>query len=198
MPSLAESIASHLPQLRRFARLLTGSQQAGDAAVSRLLQAIVADPAAYLLPDVTCDFSGVRLEQDGPDRVRVAGARGRPPPSRYKVTATAYDGYRTSAMAMLYGDDAVAKAQRVAQAMLTRVRGMLTRAGLEDFRQTRVEVLGSECAYGPHARVISGSHAKCACTTVSWRVKGPNTLPAISAVLVSITPKGVAAVGESV
>ena len=47
MPSLAESIASHLPQLRRFARLLTGSQQAGDAAVSRLLQAIVADPAAY-------------------------------------------------------------------------------------------------------------------------------------------------------
>src|SRR5262249_37150039 len=37
MPSQAESIASHLPQLRRFARLLTGSQQAGDAAVSRML-----------------------------------------------------------------------------------------------------------------------------------------------------------------
>jgi len=36
MPTLAESIASHLPQLRRFARLLTGSQQAGDAAVSRI------------------------------------------------------------------------------------------------------------------------------------------------------------------
>jgi DNA-directed RNA polymerase specialized sigma24 family protein len=47
MPSLAENIASHLPQLRRFARLLTGSQQAGDAAVSRMLQAIVADPGAY-------------------------------------------------------------------------------------------------------------------------------------------------------
>jgi len=47
MPTLAESIASHLPQLRRFARLLTGSQQAWDAAVSRMLQAIVADPSAY-------------------------------------------------------------------------------------------------------------------------------------------------------
>jgi len=47
MPSQAESIASHLPQLRRFARLLTGSQQAGDAAVSRMLQAIVAEPGAY-------------------------------------------------------------------------------------------------------------------------------------------------------
>jgi CheY-like chemotaxis protein len=47
MPTLAESIASYLPQLRRFARLLTGSQQAGDAAVSHMLQAIVADPGAF-------------------------------------------------------------------------------------------------------------------------------------------------------
>jgi CheY-like chemotaxis protein len=47
MPTLAESIASYLPQLRRFARLLTGSQQAGDAAVSRMLRAIVGDPGAF-------------------------------------------------------------------------------------------------------------------------------------------------------
>jgi DNA-directed RNA polymerase specialized sigma24 family protein/CheY-like chemotaxis protein len=45
--SLAESIAPHLPQLRRFARLLTGSQEAGDAAVARVLQAIAADPAIF-------------------------------------------------------------------------------------------------------------------------------------------------------
>jgi CheY-like chemotaxis protein len=47
MPSLAESIASYLPQLRRFARLLTGSQRAGDAAVTRMLQEIVTDPEAH-------------------------------------------------------------------------------------------------------------------------------------------------------
>jgi DNA-directed RNA polymerase specialized sigma24 family protein len=44
---LAERIAPHLPGLRRFARLLTGSQQAGDAAVARLLEAIVAEPSAF-------------------------------------------------------------------------------------------------------------------------------------------------------
>ena len=33
--SLAEQIAPHLPNLRRFARLLTGSQKAGDTAVAR-------------------------------------------------------------------------------------------------------------------------------------------------------------------
>jgi len=45
--SLAEQISAHLPSLRRFARLLTGSQQAGDTAVARLLEAIVAEPAAF-------------------------------------------------------------------------------------------------------------------------------------------------------
>jgi CheY-like chemotaxis protein len=45
--SLAESIAPHLPPLRRFARLLTGSQEAGDASVARVLQVIAADPSIF-------------------------------------------------------------------------------------------------------------------------------------------------------
>jgi Sigma2 domain of PhyR len=44
---LAAKIAPHLPNLRRFARLLAGSQKAGDAAVARVLQAIVADPSLF-------------------------------------------------------------------------------------------------------------------------------------------------------
>jgi DNA-directed RNA polymerase specialized sigma24 family protein/CheY-like chemotaxis protein len=48
--SLAEQIAPHLPNLRRFARLLTGRQATGDAAVARLLEAIVVDPAVF--PDL--------------------------------------------------------------------------------------------------------------------------------------------------
>lgn len=45
--SLAESIAPHLPHLRRFARLLTGNQQSGDGAVARVLQVIAADPTSF-------------------------------------------------------------------------------------------------------------------------------------------------------
>jgi DNA-directed RNA polymerase specialized sigma24 family protein len=47
---LAARIAPHLPNLRRFARLLAGSQKAGDVAVTRVLEAIVADPS--LFPDL--------------------------------------------------------------------------------------------------------------------------------------------------
>ena len=42
--SIAESVNAHLPFLRRFARSVTGSQDAGDAAVVSTLEAIVADP----------------------------------------------------------------------------------------------------------------------------------------------------------
>jgi DNA-directed RNA polymerase specialized sigma24 family protein/CheY-like chemotaxis protein len=48
--SLAESIAPHVPHLRRFARLLTGSRAGGDAAVERVLQAVAADPSIF--PDL--------------------------------------------------------------------------------------------------------------------------------------------------
>jgi CheY-like chemotaxis protein len=48
--SLAESIAPHIPHLRRFARLLTGNQAAGDAAVERVLQTVAADPSMF--PDI--------------------------------------------------------------------------------------------------------------------------------------------------
>jgi CheY-like chemotaxis protein len=43
--SLGNQIAAHLPYLRRYARALTGSQNAGDAFVRAMLEAMVADSA---------------------------------------------------------------------------------------------------------------------------------------------------------
>lgn len=44
---LATSISPHLPYLRRFSRALTGTQQAGDAYVAAVLEALIADPRDF-------------------------------------------------------------------------------------------------------------------------------------------------------
>jgi Acyclic terpene utilisation family protein AtuA len=46
----------------------------------------VHDPAAYVTPDAVVDFTGVRLEQVGPNRVRVSGARAVGQPEQLKVS----------------------------------------------------------------------------------------------------------------
>lgn len=112
----------------------------------------IGDPTAYLLPDVRCDFSQVRLAQDGTDRVRVSGARGGPAPGSYKVSATFADGWRLFGTLMIGGADAVRKAQRVGESILSRCRRLMTERGLPDFTETSLEVLGAEATYGPHAR----------------------------------------------
>ncbi|MDT3678460.1 MAG: acyclic terpene utilization AtuA family protein [Burkholderiaceae bacterium] len=121
------------------------------AVVAEQLLYEIGDPAAYRLPDVVCDFRQVRLSADGADRVRVSGARGRAPGDRYKVSATHIDGHRSSATLTIVGIDAVAKARRTGEAILTRTRAMFASRGWPDYSAALVEVLGAESGYGPHA-----------------------------------------------
>jgi hypothetical protein len=112
----------------------------------------VGDPAAYVLPDVVADFSGVELEQVGPDRVSVRGARGRPPTNQYKVSATWQSGWRAVAVSVIIGQDAARKAERSAQALVARARSSFSERGHADFDAVHVEVLGAEASYGAQSR----------------------------------------------
>ncbi|MFC4249915.1 acyclic terpene utilization AtuA family protein [Sinimarinibacterium flocculans] len=112
----------------------------------------IGDPASYLLPDVTCDWRQVQLRQVGDDRVEVSGAKGRAPTDSYKVSATYQDGFRCTAMMMIGGVDAVAKAETVGAAILKRTRRMFGELGLGDYLRTDIEVLGSEANWGANAR----------------------------------------------
>jgi len=113
----------------------------------------IGDPQRYLLPDVTCDFSAVRLEQAGEHRVLVQGARGLAPGPAYKVSSTYMDGFRCTAQLTIVGLDAARKARRTGEAILDRTRELFAQHGMGDYSRTNIEVLGCEEAnFGPRAR----------------------------------------------
>lgn len=112
--------------------------------VSEQLVYEIGDPGRYLSPDLTVSFLGLKLTQEGPDRVRVAGARGLPPSPTFKVSATYRDGFRAAGLLTLFGSDAVKKANRCGQIVLERMRA----AGMK-WRDAIVECIGAgACATG--------------------------------------------------
>jgi hypothetical protein len=112
----------------------------------------IGDPRAYLLPDVICDFTQVKLEQAGEHRVQVSGSRGLPPTNSYKVSATYPDGFRCTASCLIAGIDAVAKAERVSQAIINKTNEMFAERGWPAYREVNIELLGTEATYGPHGK----------------------------------------------
>jgi hypothetical protein len=122
------------------------------AAVAEQILYEVGDPQSYALPDVICDFTGVRVEAVGEHRVRVSGAKGRAPSGSYKICLTHQDGWRLIALQPVIGRDAVRKAERQAAAVLERVEELLRARQLPPFRAVRIEPLGAEASYGAQGR----------------------------------------------
>lgn len=115
----------------------------------------IGNPQAYLLPDVTADFSQVKLEQVGEDRVLVIGAKGRAPTQQYKVSATYPDGYRVLVSFLIAGREAPEKAQVIADAILTKCERVLALRSVPPFLEKSVEILGIESTYGANAQQIN-------------------------------------------
>ncbi|MHB9879312.1 acyclic terpene utilization AtuA family protein [Pacificimonas sp. ICDLI1SI03] len=121
--------------------------------VSEQLLYEVSNPADYVVADVACDFSDVRIEGVGPDRVKVDGAKGRPPTPYLKVSATYDAGWRTTALTPIIGQSAGDKARRQADALIERGRALLRGSNMPDFTRTSAFVIGEEASFGANARV---------------------------------------------
>lgn len=89
----------------------TGGLVSVDTVTAQLLYEITG--ARYANPDVTARIDTVELSSDGPDRVRISGVRGEPPPPTYKVSLNSIGGFRNSMTFVLTGLDIEAKAELV-------------------------------------------------------------------------------------
>jgi len=69
------------------------------------------DSPVYLNPDVVAHFDTLQLTQQGPNRVRVTGATGSPPPSTLKVAMNYLGGYRNTMTLVLTGLEIEEKAR---------------------------------------------------------------------------------------
>jgi hypothetical protein len=104
------------------------------------------DPNAYITPDVVADFTSIRLEEEGPDRVRVHGIRGRPATDKLKVSIAFRSGWKAVGTLVYAWPDAMEKAE-LAERVL---RERMDRLGLR-FDEVLVEYVGANATHGPLA-----------------------------------------------
>ena len=110
------------------------------------------DPTAYLTPDVAADFSGVGIEELGPDRVALRGATGRARPETLKVSVGHVDSFIGEGQMSYAGPGAVARARLA----LDIVRERLAITGVQA-SELRFEMLGVDAMHGP---ALSAGHGE--------------------------------------
>ena len=103
----------------------------------------VHDPTRYLQPDVTADFSQVRIEEIAPDRVRISGGRGTQRPDTLKISVGYVDGYIGEGQISYAGPGALARGRLA----LEIVRERLQLTGVQS-SELRFDLIGVDSLHG--------------------------------------------------
>jgi Acyclic terpene utilisation family protein AtuA len=114
------------------------------ATVKEQLLYEIHDPARYLQPDVIADFSQVRVEEIGADRVRVTGGRGAMRTGSLKVSVGYLDGCIGEGQISYAGAGAVGRARLACEIVKERLR--LTGVAASELR---FDLIGVDSLHGP-------------------------------------------------
>jgi hypothetical protein len=104
----------------------------------------VHDPTRYIQPDVTADFSQVKVEEIGRDRVRISGGKGTGRPATLKVSVGYIDSYIGEGQISYGGPGALARGRLA----LEIVRERLKLTGLAA-SELRFDLIGVDSLHGP-------------------------------------------------
>ena len=111
----------------------------------------VHDPAKYFQPDVVADFSQVKVEEIGPDRVRVSGGRGVKRTDTLKVSVGYVDSYIGEGQISYAGPGALARGRLALE--IVRERLKLTNVAASELR---FELVGVDSLHGPEVSARAG------------------------------------------
>lgn len=109
----------------------------------------IGDPKKYITPDCIADFTSIKLEDLGNNRVKVFGITGEKETDTYKVSCSYADGYSASASLTYSWPEALTKA-KAADVIL---RKRLQNLGL-NFEEINTEFLGYNSCHGPLSKSI--------------------------------------------
>jgi hypothetical protein len=112
---------------------------------------------AYLNPDVVGHFDSLKLEQTGPDRVRVSGCRGSNPPPTHKVCVNMAAGFKNSIEMLLTGLDIEEKAEIFTDTLFHSVGG---REGFDDVETELIRTDHADARSNEEAQALLRIHVR--------------------------------------
>ena len=127
----------------------TGGKVSFETVAEQLLYEI-ADPKNYITPDCIADFTSIKLEDLGNDRVRVYDVEGLPETEFYKVSCSYADGFSASATLTYSWPEALTKAKAADEILRKRLENLNLK-----FEEIRTEFVGHNACHGPLAKSLN-------------------------------------------
>lgn len=112
--------------------------------ISEQLVYEIGDPKNYITPDCVADFTSIRLEEVGKDRVKVFGVKGLPETEFYKVSCSYSSGYSAVGTLTYSWPDALSKARKADEILRKRLENLNLK-----FDEIRTEFIGYNSCHGP-------------------------------------------------
>ncbi|MGE5401329.1 MAG: acyclic terpene utilization AtuA family protein [Ignavibacteriales bacterium] len=104
----------------------------------------IGDPASYITPDCVADFTSIRLDDQGNNRVKMYGVKGKPETEFYKVSCSYEAGFSAVGTLTYSWPDALKKAMAADQILRKRLANLSLK-----FDEIRTEYVGYNSCHGP-------------------------------------------------
>jgi hypothetical protein len=131
----------------------------------------IGDPKEYITPDCIADFTSIKLEEVGKDRVKVCNVKGKPETEYYKVSCSYHDGYSATGSLTYSWPQALRKAGAADKILRKRLENL----GLQ-FDEIRSEFVGYNATHETLATKMDEDKINEIVLRFSVRAKDRNTV----------------------